>query len=1023
MASSVVSPAKLGVLSLPVEILREICSHCSQSDLICLSLVCGQFHELAASQLYRNFHIVFPDEDDPTFDSPIDGLASGLDTFATSNYNYAKHLRDLSLDTLSAGGRAEQAYKPYLFKVSCGKFMNTLLLLTLRKASALETFKWNIRVELSRSVYKALHNIPSLKHFHVRMQSGHSLYETPPPLPWTSHFPATTGLASTAGLALSVDNTWTYPGGTSALYGTGANAPLTNVFSTAPGPFGFGVSPQYTTYAPPPVVPPPTFGSHAVPPTPSMKPASKSKGPKRQTSAKEPLTIAGFKRLQTFCVLDIDNLDVIPEIQTCIQSSSSQLRKLKLSFSDTLASQARKPKVEVDPSESDDDDEFQVVPMTTNYDDGSGPAKAFRAQEERRAQESVLGRLFQVEPFAARTVNLSKKHKREAKAKEPKEEQLGDRQRMFLVAIEDVSKRLSENTTHLASDAPKQKEILDLITAASKLYIDDVRKDAASTGRTTSQGIYIPPSWLPEAGPKSATDVGPEDGTKGEEEAKTEEDTVKASSKTYLHLRENADDTEPEDIDIAKPEEHLSEDSLEDICDDPTPRNEPSVSSTTIPTPTATNSSHGTPSQAGSAAPTVSAAKTSSGLSTTSQQPWYSSIEQGTVDQGDSDGRVFDFVKNGGEHTRATDMPLHSYEDVQHEINVMEAELEDAGEPALQITNDDEELQHRIGQYTRETRGIALKSLSIHLIPVKASVLGRAIDLRRLTRITLLNVGNQAPIWSLMAKENKVQNLPLRKIFTDNVSSPFLHLASQLESIEELFLLERGPKYKPESFAPKTDITLDQIRRAILKKHMPSIKRLMIKSQKEGDSSWDMDEKTMQLICKRGKRLEELAVATGIRAIHAFLQHLTGLANLRALHVISFRVDDTCLSVMRETRRFIVDTVSHYPEMQLEWIAMGDDNRADRIIRRTDNPRKPKKKQTKGKGKEIIPLTGLSLAAPALFPILPTDVWDDSSSESEVDDGENGAHPYLKLDLIEAICFYDIWGVRIFKKEVVAARL
>lgn len=130
------------LVDLPSEIQKEIVSHCSQSDLICLSLVSKHCRELAAAQLYRNFHIVFPDEDDPAFDSPIDGLAGGLDTFVTSDYDYANHLRDLSLDTLSAGDKAETAYKPYLYNVSCGKFMNTLLLVTLRKAKSLESFRY-----------------------------------------------------------------------------------------------------------------------------------------------------------------------------------------------------------------------------------------------------------------------------------------------------------------------------------------------------------------------------------------------------------------------------------------------------------------------------------------------------------------------------------------------------------------------------------------------------------------------------------------------------------------------------------------------------------------------------------------------------------------------------------------------------------------------------------------------------------------------------------------------------------------
>ncbi len=115
---------------------------CSQSDLVCLALVSKHFHELAAAQLYRHFHIVFPGDDDAGYDSPIDSLAGGLDTFVTSDYNYCKHLKDLSLDTLTAGYKAEDVYKAYQYSLSCGKFMNTLLLLTLRKATSLETFRY-----------------------------------------------------------------------------------------------------------------------------------------------------------------------------------------------------------------------------------------------------------------------------------------------------------------------------------------------------------------------------------------------------------------------------------------------------------------------------------------------------------------------------------------------------------------------------------------------------------------------------------------------------------------------------------------------------------------------------------------------------------------------------------------------------------------------------------------------------------------------------------------------------------------
>ena len=105
-----------------------------------LSVVSKHFRDLAAKELYHTFHIVFPDLDDPD-DSIIDSLASGLDTFVTSDYDYSKYLRNIILEPLNGSLKGHLAYRSYLYDTSCGKFMNTLLLLTLRKAKALEAFK------------------------------------------------------------------------------------------------------------------------------------------------------------------------------------------------------------------------------------------------------------------------------------------------------------------------------------------------------------------------------------------------------------------------------------------------------------------------------------------------------------------------------------------------------------------------------------------------------------------------------------------------------------------------------------------------------------------------------------------------------------------------------------------------------------------------------------------------------------------------------------------------------------------
>lgn len=804
---------------------------CTQCDLICLSLVCKSFRDLAAAHIYRNFHIVFPDEDDPSFDSPIDGLAGGLDTFVTSEYNYAQHLRDISLDTLSAGDKAETAYKPYLFGVSCGKFMNSLLLLTLRKATALDSFRWNIRVELSRPVYKALHNISSLKHVHLRMQSGLSLYEPPPPLPYYS----------------SSSPTMPVPTAISAPPPPPPMAVVPSIeINTGPTISSLFGAPGTVTWGPPPI--PVPAASHA----PVAKHSLKVKPTKKHIrTEKEPPTIGGFKRLETLGVLDIDSLDMATEIKSCIENSSSTLKKLKLSFSDALATQARKPCF-VDPNDSDEDDDFQVVPMSSGYDDGSGPAKAFRAQEERKMQESVLGRIFDIEPFVPRVPPVAKEKKPDPKLTKV------DASCRYINAMSYVAQRLMLSVDGSSSLTSQHQECLELMVDAAKKYVA-FKEDLRSSKGAAEDG----------AGPSGSVPDGLATGSENDDAETVTEGAVSGVSKAHHGL----DETQPEDIDVAAPEEQLAE-QHEDVSSDVVSKTEtPQVDIPTVESATLSPSDSTLRLQDLS---TEVAGSPEVRLINNPDEAYDLQLLQ--VDMvTDPDDRVTnDSLQDTTEKLKTLEIS-----DKEHHMNILEAELEDAGESHDGHTVDDkEDLQRQISAYIRGTRGIALESLSLHLIPTKASVLGRAIDLHTLRKLTLLNVGNQAPIWSLLAKENKLTPLPLVKIYTDHVSLPFLHFVSQLEQVHELFMLERSPKYKPESFAPKTKISLEQIRRFALKKHMHTIKRLMIRN--DAEETWDAYEKTTQLICRKGKMLEELAVIMGIKSVVSLYIsfHDVTLANL-----------------------------------------------------------------------------------------------------------------------------------------------
>jgi hypothetical protein len=195
------------------------------------------------------------------------------------------------------------------------------------------------------------------------------------------------------------------------------------------------------------------------------------------------------------------------------------------------------------------------------------------------------------------------------------------------------------------------------------------------------------------------------------------------------------------------------------------------------------------------------------------------------------------------------------------------------------------------------------------------------------------------------------------------------------------------------------------------------------------------------------------------------IQHLPGLVRLRALHIVHFRNSDTCIWVVRESMRFIVDCVANNPQLKLEWIAM-EDERVDRILRPSEYNDDPDNNGTYQKGLKAKRIQDKKdeLAALATFaqpgggagavsdppgpsgldtapPVLPaTDNWEffsDSDDEAEpplpppaagsapmpFDDDLYTKNPKLKMKTMSGVQFFDIWGVKIFTKEVRAGRL
>ena len=163
--------------------------------------------------------------------------------------------------------------------------------------------------------------------------------------------------------------------------------------------------------------------------------------------------------------------------------------------------------------------------------------------------------------------------------------------------------------------------------------------------------------------------------------------------------------------------------------------------------------------------------------------------------------------------------------------------------------------------YIRATHGLQLEEFSLYLIPLKSSIVARGLDLNVLKRLALLNVGSQDPFWLLLVRlQNRSIKLSLESIHTDDVSFAFLDFLKTFHGLKELLMHERSTKHETDqTINARTGVDITTIRKKGLRKHIKTLERLMIKN--ENDEAWDLDPKTIALLCARGGGLRELAIS------------------------------------------------------------------------------------------------------------------------------------------------------------------
>ena len=601
----------------------------------------------------------------------------------------------------------------------------------------------------------------------------------------------------------------------------------------------------------------------------------------------------------------MDTLDYISELRGCIRNSSSTLNTLKMSFSEKLASKSRKPPPEI---HSDDDseveDEFgQVIPLgppppgmpPSNSLDG--PTKTLKAQEEKKKQEEVLQKIFGV-PLARKPKPVKSEPVAEEKETETETEQAKmkarsdeDPRTRFVKNLGPVAKKLMKFFNPSSDQAPDAKKILEMIEHAARLYTESaVPIQGPSLMGEGSSSKGSPSTSTSDVTGEVSDDVVIDGG------AAKEPGLFDEPPKSEKIIQTDPAVSNPEDIDIEEPEgggllSELDAATAEEEESDLQVETQGDIPNGVLGE--VVNEVEVKPQEVDGEVPVpttglLSAQDIPAAIRTRQQLIIQAATLRASHTQIQQEGDLLKRKMNELKEKMLSSQPTNTdYQTLAH----TEAEFQKVSDRVSQLSRNMEELEEQVdeagadtrsltnaavpkvfggdkmGEYVRSTRGLGIRTLAIYLIPIKANILSRSIELSVLRDITLLNVGNQTGFWNLLAKENAINPLPLCKIYTDNVTLPFLGLVAQLENLTHLLMAERQKGGRPESTASKTTVKIEQIRRA-LKKHIGILKVLLIKH--DSSSDWDLDVKTVMMLCSRATQIEELSVTFNAKTMVCF---------------------------------------------------------------------------------------------------------------------------------------------------------
>ncbi|KAL8854656.1 MAG: hypothetical protein Q9221_000438 [Calogaya cf. arnoldii] len=838
------------------------------------------------------------------------------------------------------------------------KALNVSLLLLVKKATMLESFFWDVPIELSGAVYQALQKIQGLRNLRLRLDLSLSLKLTihPSPLPGSS--------------------------------GISNHPPPPNMSSSFP--------------------PLPTFGSSS---QLGSLPGSKPRAIKKKklllrnfwTGNRE---LSGFKHLSNLSLLGICSLDYLDEINACMKANTTTLKSLSLSLSYEMALKARKVSAAPPPAEdatSDEDDEelidpgppsnpVPIVPTTTEAD----------VRKEKQAQETILAKIFDMEQQHHESKRLERNL---VLSSEKPGSQSALKLRTVLQDVKAMAKKLWEvGPTEAGEDA---REAIEMVYKATGDFLSGYPPGAKNSTAGNVNGKsndLIAGQSLPSLGSSTMPDgqasvsdelpPGPSLGTK-EEASKV----IQALQDQFLEFQDDPHGVQQptgptvtskvlqawhDEFNIAKSmaipkTAQQPPGPFATSTSEPYPQ-WPPVGSTSAwdgqgPLPAPVFSNHGLPNplpsmssgMASTQEPVAASGANSSlvsgqtvgenapssgdpvALTATlhSHEPLDESLDIDMTHPDEDPNEMVDDQElvsdeedeNNG--NAGVDLPSPRkrgrFEELAEAVNVDEpnastSKADATISPADVIPKKEQSPEEAMQMWIRERHGYQLEEIKLYWVPMRAGILSRALDLAVLRRITLLNCGSQDGFWMILAGfQSRQGTIGLRSIHTDNVSKSFLKFLKTFGGLTELFMHERIKKIDADTSSSHAKVGITEIRQQALRKHLKTLERLMIKN--ETDSSWDFDSITIILLSNKGSNLLELAISLAAKQFHHLMQNLSALKNLQALHLLAVRGATGGGLSHLEYLNSIVDNLSHHPLlMRIKYISV--DNILSHIHRR-----------------------------------------------------------------------------------------